>query len=237
MGKSKKTHKILEVLKEKKIIGCLALVVIFFGASFFIYGQNKNKIFKDEYMKDIFIDNGETSTDVNVSSTQESKTKSSSEKVVIKKGEVTVEIKGEVNVPKVYTLDEGSIINDLIEKAGGLTTEADTRNINRAKVLKNEDLIIIGNIKDIDINGQNAIKMTNANGSIESSDVSKSSIININTASLSELMNIDGVGEKTAQKIIDYREENGGFKSIEDIKNVDRIGDKTFEKMKNQISC
>ncbi|MGL5352538.1 MAG: helix-hairpin-helix domain-containing protein [Clostridium sp.] len=239
MSKLKKIHKILDLVKEKKVIGCLALLVIFFGISFFIYGQSKNKVFKDQYMKDIFVeDNSDNkSENVSVNLDKDSKLNSSSEKVVLKKGQVTVEIKGEVKSPKVYTLDEGAIINDLIEMAGGLTTEANTSNINRAKVLKNEDLIIIGNNKEIDTNSPNDMKMTNGNGIVNSNDSSKSGIININTASLSELMNIDGVGEKTAQKIIDYREENGGFKSIEDIKNVDRIGDKTFEKIKKQISC
>lgn len=239
MSKFKYTNKILELLKEKKIIGCLALVFIFLGVSFFIYGQSKNKVFKDEYMKDIFVEDkaNEDSSNVNVSLNKDSSNKNSLEKATVKKGQVTVEIKGEVKSPKVYTLDEGAIINDLIEKAGGLTNEAYTANINRAKVLKNEDLIIIGNNKDIDVNSQNAIKTTNDSGIIGRSDTSKSGVININTATLNELMNIDGVGEKTAQKIIDYREKNGGFKSIEDIKNVDRIGDKTFEKIKNLISC
>lgn len=230
-------------LKDKKIIGCIALVVILSLVSFFIYGQGKNKVFKDEYMKDIFIDEeGLESSSSNEEIVVKNNTKTEknsgaeTEEVILKKSEVTVEIKGEVKEPKVYTLEDGAIINDLIEMAGGLTVEANISNINRAKVLKNEDLIIIGNIKnleeDIQISGSNSIGGTSGNSSGESSET-----ININTATSSELMNIDGVGEKTAQKIIDYREANGAFKTIEDIKNVDRIGDKTFENMKDQISC
>ncbi|MBU3103778.1 ComEA family DNA-binding protein [Clostridium gasigenes] len=230
----------LKDLKDKKIIGCVALVAIFFLASFFIYGQRKNKVFKDEYMKNIFVDEEglEESVQVNGKVEKNSGIKSESAEVPLKKSEVTVEIKGEVKNPKVYTLPQGSIINDLIDKAGGLTVDANILNINRAKVLKNEDLIVIENIKNVE-----AIPQGGANGKIEGGSVSaakvdsNSNTININTADLSGLMNIDGIGEKTAQKIIDYREENGGFKSIEDIKNVDRIGDKTFEKMKDKISC
>lgn len=225
----------MNYFKDKKIIGCVALVVIFFIVSFFIYGKSKSKIFKDEYMGNIFADE-----DVEVSSENyesNSKIKDDDEKIVVKENEVTVEIKGEVKDPKVYKLKEGAIINDLINMAGGLTDEANISNINRAKILKNEDLIVIGNIKDVDkLEVQAGVSAVSGemSGSVSGSN---SSTININTATLSELMNIDGVGEKTAQKIIDYREKNGGFKNIEDIKNVDRIGDKTFEKMKEQISC
>jgi len=60
--------------------------------------------------------------------------------------------------------------------------------------------------------------------------------ININTASLSDLDKLDGIGPTYAQRIIDYRSANNGFKSIEEIKNVKGIGDKTFEKLKNQIT-
>lgn len=220
----------MNFFKDKKVIGCIALVVIFFGASFFIYGERKNKVFKDEYMDDIFVEEEGEQADVD--------NNENTEKIVIKKNEVTVEIKGEVKNPKVYTLSEGAIINDLIDIAGGLTGEANISNINRAKVLKNEDLIVIGNINDIESIAVPGIATETNNENVSGGNLnSNSSTININTAELSELMNIDGVGEKTAQKIIDYREENGGFKSIEDIKNVDRIGDKTFEKMKDQISC
>lgn len=225
-----------ETLKDKKIIGCIALVVVFFLASFFIYGKTKNNIFKDKYMADIFVEE-EGTVDNSNSLENTSKTKSDTTKVVTKKSEITVEIKGEVKNPKVYTLSEGSIINDLIDMAGGLTQEANISNINRAKVLKNEDLIVVGNLNNIEDTVGKVGKIIGGGSAILSNVDSKSGKININTSSLSELMNIDGVGEKTAQKIIDYREQNGGFKSIEDIKNVDRIGDKTFEKMKEQISC
>ncbi|MEG2247140.1 MAG: ComEA family DNA-binding protein, partial [Peptostreptococcaceae bacterium] len=168
--------------------------------------------------------------------TEKNNSRNEKDEVILKKSEITVEIKGEVKTPKVYTLEEGAIINDLIEKAGGLTSEANISNINRAKILKNEDLIIVGNInsleENIKVEGSNSGVITSVNSGGESSGT-----ININTATSGELMNIDGVGEKTAQKIIDYREENGAFKTIEDIKNVDRIGDKTFENMKDQISC
>ena len=65
--------------------------------------------------------------------------------------------------------------------------------------------------------------------------VYKSKIVNINTDGIEKLDTLKGIGEKTAQKIIDYRENNGGFKSIEEIMNVDGIGEKTFEDIKEYI--
>lgn len=61
-------------------------------------------------------------------------------------------------------------------------------------------------------------------------------IINLNAATLAELDSLSGIGPVYAQRIIDYRDAHGGFKSIDEVKNVKGIGDKTFEKFKNQIT-
>ena len=142
---------------------------------------------------------------------------------------IVVEIKGEVMNPDVYTLNEGSIIKDLIEIAGGLTENADISNINRAKEIKNHELIVIRNIDDPDIEEKGEAKYNETN---EESDDGK---ISINDSDLSKLKEIPGIGEVKANSIISYREKNNGFKSIEELKNVDGIGEKTFEKIKNNI--
>ena len=142
---------------------------------------------------------------------------------------IVVEIKGEVMNPDVYTLNEGSIIKDLIEVAGGLTQEADISNINRAKEIKNHELIIIRNINDTDIEEQEQVEDYEIN---EESDDER---ISINDSDLSKLKEIPGIGEVKANAIILYREENNGFKSIDELKNVDGIGEKTFEKIKDRI--
>ena len=141
---------------------------------------------------------------------------------------IVVEIKGEVINPDVYSLNEGSIIKDLIEAAGGLTNEADISNINRAKEINNHELIVIRNIND-----------SVSNENIEINEIQEIEIddgkININTADLNRLKDIPGIGDVKANSIIMYREENGGFKTIDELKNVDGIGEKTFEKIKNNI--
>ena len=197
--------------------------------SFYLYGKNKSKVFKDEYMENIFIE--EENSENNI---KEETTESNIEKGVISttkdiasenKMNIVVEIKGEVKKPDVYQINEGSIIKDLIDKAGGLTEYANIDSINRAEKLVDNQLIVIPN-KDSDLN--EAIITGGGN-------TSNDEVININSASISDLQKINGIGEVKAQSILDYREKIGGFKSIEDIKNVDGIGEKTFEKIKDKI--
>lgn len=218
----------IEKIVTKRNITLIVLAIIFLITSFVLYGRNKSKVFKDEYMKNIFVDEVDNdSNEVNNDNTnlknENTAQVSTSNKMIV------VEIKGEVNNPDVYEISEGSIIRDLIDKAGGLTKDANIDKINRADRLKSNQLIVIPNKKDTEnIN-------ININSSI-TGNVSENGVININTATLEELQKINGVGEVKAKKIIEYREKNGGFKSIEEIKNIGGIGDKTFEKMKDGIT-
>lgn len=206
---------IKNILTLKNII-LFTLGVFCILTSFYLYGRNSSKVFKDEYMPNIFVE--EEKKDESI--------KTMSDNIInTKVNKILVEIKGEVNKPDVYEIDEGSIIRDLIDKAGGLTSDANINNINRAEKLKNNQLIVIPNKNDIN---------TDENKNV-STGVSSDGLININNANLEELQKINGIGEVKAQSIIDYREKNGGFKSIEDIKNVDGIGSKTFEKIKEKI--
>ena len=208
--------KIKSILTLKNII-LITLGVFCIITSFYLYGRNKSKVFKDEYMNNIFVEENNSEESITTSG-ENVITSNNSNKIF-------VEIKGEVAKPDVYEVDEGSIIRDLINVAGGLTPEANIDNINRAEKLINNQLIVIPNKNDEIID-----ESTNV-----SQGITKDGIININKASLSELQEITGIGEVKAQSIIDYREKNGGFKSIEDIKNVDGIGSKTFEKIKEKI--
>ena len=228
----------MDKLKNKKVIGLLVALVVIIIISLLTYRNNSKNVFKDEYMKNIFIDedninlenennNIDYSLDFSEENNKEVKTDVINNITSDYDKTIVVEIKGEVNNPDVYTLKEGSIIKDLIEIAGGLTSNADISNINRAKEIKNHELIVIRNINDINIE----VESIEAEINQESDD----GIISINDADLSKLKEIPGIGDVKANAIILYREENGGFKSIEEIKNVDGIGEKTFEKIRNSI--
>lgn len=142
---------------------------------------------------------------------------------------IVVEIKGQVKKPDVYTVNENSIINDLIDLAGGITENADLKNINRAKKLQDHEMIYIADKNDNNINYN------------QSSDsiitlVENETLVNINTATEDKLKTLTGIGESKAKSIIEYREQNGGFKNIEEIKNVTGIGEKMFDKIKESIT-
>ncbi|WP_352417649.1 helix-hairpin-helix domain-containing protein [Clostridium tertium] len=219
----------IEKFMTKRNIVLIMLVFLCVITSFILYGKNKSKVFKDEYMKNIFVEEeapDDNSVEVNAEPIKEVKGENQ-----LTKGTkmIVVEIKGEVVNPDVYEISEGSIIRDLITKAGGLTNEANIGKINRADKLRDNQLIVIPNKNEL----SNA--NTNINVSKEG-NTAEDGIININTASLEELQKINGVGEVKAKSIINYREKNGGFKSIDEMKNIEGIGDKTFEKMKDQIT-
>ena len=166
-----------------------------------------------------------------------------------------VDIKGAINSPGVYELNENSRIIDLINKAGGLSENADTSIINLSKKLKDEDYIIIYtkdevlNYKDKIISSKEIIKEIEEkiicpnsdnvgcinNTKNNKTEENENSLININTASLEELETLSGIGENKAKKIIEYREKQK-FNSIEDIKNVSGIGESLFEKIKDYIT-
>lgn len=164
---------------------------------------------------------------------------------------VYVDIKGAVKKPGVYKINSDKKIIDVITIAGGLMENANTDNINLSKKVTDEMVIII--YTDEEVKNSNivdtVIKVIDKecvcpniqndgciNTEINDSITNVNNIININTASLEELMSINGLGEAKAKAIIKYREENGYFKIIDDLLNVSGIGEALFEKIKEYIT-
>lgn len=142
-------------------------------------------------------------------------------------GTIFVDIGGAVKKPMLAELPDGSRVDDAIQAAGGLKQEADMSNINRAEFLLDGQKVFIPSLA-LDEDGnivEGASAAPEENGKV-----------NINTADSTQLQTLSGVGPATAQKIIDYRQSNGRFTSIEDIKSVSGIGDKTFDKLKDHIT-
>ena len=143
---------------------------------------------------------------------------------------VTIYVSGEVNNPGIVTIESDKRLYDAVEKLGGVTENADLNRINLALKLNDEEHYIIPKIGEENIISQD-ISVNNID-TIKNEQTSK---ININTATIEELDNLPGVGEATANKILNYREENGMFKSIEEIKNVNGIGEKKYVDIKDKI--
>ncbi|MGI6705217.1 MAG: helix-hairpin-helix domain-containing protein [Clostridia bacterium] len=141
---------------------------------------------------------------------------------------IKVYVTGQVKKQGVVTLPQGSRWEDAVNAAGGLTDQADSLRINLAKRLSDGEAVYIPKIGDEDIP---SIASPNSDGSGGGKQK-----ININTADINTLDQLPGIGPSRAQKIIEYREENGPFKSIEDIKKITGIGEKIFENLKDDIT-
>lgn len=228
------------LLENKKVLGIIGVTVIlaFFGGMYLKDGKDEstgNSIFTEGKVEKIELNGKKESKETGTKKETDSKKETNE---VGEETEIVVDIKGEVKNPGVYTLANGSIVEDLIKKAGGITKDGTLQNINRAQVLKPNEAIVIANKKDIDkevaVGNDNALNTT-SNGVGEKETGKKGSLININTASVEELKTLNGIGDSKAESIISYREEKGGFKNIEEIQNVSGIGKATFEKLKDKI--
>lgn len=155
------------------------------------------------------------------------------EEKVEEKSTIKVYVTGEVNSAGVIELEEGDRIEDAIEGAGGITQNANLKDINLAYEVSDGEKIYIPNISE-EITQENESVSENDERTVETQN--SSGKVNINKATVPELTKVPGIGASTAQKIVSYRDENGKFKAIEDIKNVSGIGDSKYESMKDYIS-
>lgn len=144
---------------------------------------------------------------------------------------ITVHITGQIASPGLVTLKEGARISDAIEAAGGITIEADINKVNLAYQLSDGQKIYIPSIYDT----EEISYIQDSAGNNVIVDSQTSSLVNINTATQTELETLTGVGPSLANNIITYRKENGKFSCIEDLKNVSGIGDAKFNNIKNFI--
>jgi competence protein ComEA len=140
-----------------------------------------------------------------------------------------VYVSGAVQNPAVYQLAAGSIVRDAVEAAGGPLSDADLTRLNLALELRDQQQVHVPR------EGEEAPPPAVSGGESEGVGAAGGPV-NINTAAAEELETLPGIGEVTAQRIIDYREANGPFETIEDIQNVSGIGPKTFEGMRDLIT-
>lgn len=150
--------------------------------------------------------------------------------------QVCAYICGAVCTPGVYELEPGSRVFHLVAMAGGLTAEADEKSVNLAGVVTDGQMIWIPTQEE-SMAGQTAPAASSSGTLPEiSGGGSDSRMININTATASELTSLNGIGETKAEAIIAYREEHGAFGTIDEIMQVDGIGQGTFDKIKDNIT-
>ncbi len=152
-----------------------------------------------------------------------------------------VDIKGAIKVPQVVPVTPGMRVHDVVEMAGGVTGEADQSQVNLAQLVTDQMVIYVPKV------GEEVSPSTEAlvaDSQVTESAVSESSgdatsggdLVNINTADTTMLQTLSGIGEKRAADIINYRETNGLFETVDDLDQVSGIGEKTMEKLRPLIT-
>ena len=221
--------------RHRKIILLIIVIFLFIGSLTFFFISKNYKKNKDSKKKEVVVEK-------------------KIEKKIEKKEEgnkYKVDIKGEVNNPGIYSADENARVIDIINMAGGLTDNASTTVINLSKKIRDEMVIIIYSKEEVEnftatkekekevqskcINPDNTDLKNDACINYDEKEESIGAKININTASLEELMKLSGIGEGKAKNIISYREKSK-FNSIEEIKNVEGIGDSLYAQIEANIT-
>ncbi len=224
-------EKVKEFILEKKqyfIIGVVVLGLIFFFKKEDTK-QNENASLLPE------------KTEQSSSSIFSTSNQSSSAQSVSQSKTVTCDISGAVKHQGVYTLKNGARIQELIEAAGGAKQNAQLKAVNRAVMLKDQDKIHIPykgeKVENASNSSSTGAGTTTTNESTSSeSGQNNGEKVNLNTASAADLQKLNGIGQKKAEQIIAYREQNGQFKKIEDLMQVSGIGEKTFAALKDQLA-
>ena len=211
---------IIEKIKEYKIIVICAGLGLALGGFFLLKPTSQTSVKETNLQAEVAAVSKETSTEKEVK--KEEKEESPEQDLI------TVDVKGAVKSPGIYDLPVGSRVHDAVQKAGGLTEEADRKSLNLAQKVSDEALVYVPT------KGEEAASQQAASGTTPST--SKEKKVNLNKASLEELKQVKGLGGKRAQDIIDHREANGKFKSVDELKKVSGIGAKTIEKLKDYVT-
>ena len=207
---------IIEKIKEYKIIVICTALGLLVGGFFLLKPDSQTPVKETNLQAEVAAVSKDSSTE------KEEKDES------VEQDLITVDVKGAVKSPGIYDLPVGSRVNDAVQKAGGLTEQADSKSLNLAQKVSDEALVYVPT------KGEEAASQQTASGT--ASSTSKEKKVNLNKASLEEIKQVKGLGGKRAQDIIDHREANGKFKSVDELKKVSGIGAKTIEKLKDYVT-
>ncbi len=145
---------------------------------------------------------------------------------VVSEFPIAVDVRGAVISPGVYELPAGARMQDAIKLSGGLAAEADLSTVNLARRLRDGEVVVI-----LTANEAGASSDIRSPGSTD-----ESRPVNINTASISELDVLPGIGEVTARRIVEFRESNGPYRSIDDLVLVEGISTRTVETLRDLVT-
>ena len=210
-------EELIDKIKEYKIIVICAGLGLVLGGFFLLKPDAQAPAKETKVQTEV--------TTISKDSADEKEDKSQKEQSV-KQDLIIVDVKGAVKAPRIYDLPVGSRINDAVQKAGGLTDNADSKSINLAQKISDETLVYVPT-KEEATSQEMPSSASNSKGNKK---------VNLNKASLEELKQVKGLGAKRAQDIIDHRDSNGKFKSVDDLKKISGFGAKTIEKLKDYVT-
>jgi competence protein ComEA len=141
---------------------------------------------------------------------------------------IVVSVAGAVNEPGIVELEAGARVADAIEAAGGLTEGADPGFLNLARVVADGDLVAVP-----DAAASGAVPAAPGDGS---GGTAADGLVNINVAGAAELDALKGIGPVLAERIIEYREANGSFQSLDELSEVSGIGAALLEQLRDQVT-
>ena len=228
------------MIEDKKkiiIVGAIILILAIGGVIFFIVQKGE-----EEY---IDFEEGFNDMQNEIESNKDNNIENDTNKKIEETNLIIIHISGQVVNPGVISLKEGARVIDAVNAAGGLTAEADIDKVNLAYILSDAQKIYIPSVKE----KEDVTVISEGSGGLEGSEVSaeissqknknageiEKLMVNINTASETELQKLPGIGNSIASRIVAYRKENGKFNTIEDIQNVSGIGSSKFNNIKDYI--
>ncbi|MFC4651989.1 helix-hairpin-helix domain-containing protein [Lactococcus nasutitermitis] len=221
-------EEIIEFIKNNIKIIILSAVALVAGAVFYFvsHGQQPvNTVDSSALISDSSVKTEKTSVKIDESQNSQ---------------EMEVDLKGAVKNPAVYKVSSDMRVDDLIKMAGGMLPSADPKTVNLAAKLTDQEVVYVAttgeNAPSVTASTTSTASPTDANSANDLTTSSESPKVNINTADLTELQTLSGIGAKKAQDIIDYRTQNGPFASVDDLQNVGGFGDKTIAKIKDSIT-
>ncbi|MFC0099099.1 helix-hairpin-helix domain-containing protein [Micromonospora marina] len=147
-------------------------------------------------------------------------------------GQVVVALAGKVRRPGLVRLPAGARVADAIEAAGGALPGVDVALLNPARKVTDGELILVG----VTAPPGQAVPGPATGGGAPGGSAAPAGPVNLNTATLAQLDALPGVGPVLAQRILDHRDRNGGFRSVSDLRQVDGIGDARYEQLKELVT-
>lgn len=208
-------HKIKEWIIENYQLAIIMIVVLFFICNSLFTGNDDHEaiIHQQDTTNEV---KQESSDEKAVDKTDESKSTKEVNRNVV------VDVKGAVNYPNTYSMSSKDRVHDVLKKAQ-TKHNADLSKINLSERLKDQMYIYVP------ITGEHVPSVNTNQPSNDKVEV------NINTGDKSEIEKLPGIGPSKADAILQYRETNGEFKTVDDLKNVKGFGDKTVESLKDFI--